>query len=544
MSAWPYVFESEDDLVESFAYECDGREGFGYMEPRIWTQPLRPLTRETSLGYEVIDFAREILGVELRAWQRWLVVHALELNSDGSYRFRKVIALVARQNGKTMLMSVLATWWLVVDSTRHPDRVPPLNFKIVGTAQNLDIAREPWGRVRLWCNPEPSEEEAGAAIPALQQATAKVSDTNGKEFIRAANLAHYEIRAAKNARGKPAARVLMDELREQENFTAWNATGQTTKSFWSGQLWGISNAGTAKSVVLRKQRDAGLALIASWDELVEQEGMDVREWADEHDTGTALFEWSAPDGCALDDDAGLLQANPSCGYGGMTLRSLKADIDGMDEAGFRTEVLCQWVTADVKPYIDPEAWDSLADPSSAIPADGRTVLSVDVSADRSTSYVAAAGMNADGIAHVEVIARRDGSLWVPAFLDRVREAWPGCREVAVQSKGCPAAEFADELTQRGWCVHDIEGQRLGQVAGKMLDRVVDGALRHPPQPIADQQVRVAVTRRLGEVDVWNRRDSAAQISGLVAMSQALWALESCEPPAASPVASAHPFTVI
>ena len=544
MSAWPYGFECEDDLVESFACECGGREGFGYMEPRIWTRPLRPLTRETSLGYEVIDFAREILGVEPRPWQRWLLVHALELNPDGSYRFRKVIALVARQNGKTMLMSVLATWWLAVDSTRHPDRVPPLSFKIVGTAQNLDIAREPWGRVRLWCNPEPSAEEADEAVPALQQATAKVSDTNGKEFIRAANLAHYEIRAAKNARGKPAARVLMDELREQENFTAWNATSQTTKSFWSGQLWGISNAGTAKSVVLRKQRDAGLALIASWEELVVSEGMDPLAWAEGHDTGTALFEWSAPDGCALDDEAGLLQANPSCGWGGMTLRSLRADIDGMDEAGFRTEVLCQWVTSDVEPYIDPDAWDELADPSSAIPADGRVVLSVDVSADRSTSYVAAAGMNADGVAHVEVIARRDGVLWVPGYLDRVRAAWPGVREVAVQSKGCPASELADALSERGWAVHPIEGRSLGAVAGRLLDRVTDGALRHPAQPVASQQVRLAVTRRLGEVEVWIRRDSAAQISGLVAMSQALWALECCDAPAPGPTPSARPLTII
>ncbi len=544
MSAWPHGLECEDDLVESFACECGGRPGFGYMEPRIWTRPLRPLTRETSLGYEVIDFAREILGVEPRPWQRWLLVHALELNPDGSYRFRKVIALVARQNGKTMLMSVLATWWLAVDSTRHPDRVPPLSFKIVGTAQNLDIAREPWGRVRLWCNPEPSAEEADEAVPALQQATAKVSDTNGKEFIRAANLAHYEIRAAKNARGKPAARVLMDELREQENFTAWNATSQTTKSFWSGQLWGISNAGTAKSVVLRKQRDAGLALIASWEELVDGEGMDPLAWAEAHDTGTALFEWSAPDGCPLDDEAGLLQANPSCGWGGMTLRSLRADIDGMDEAGFRTEVLCQWVTSDVKPYIDPDAWDELADPSSAIPADGRVVLSVDVSADRSTSYVAAAGVNADGVAHVEVIARRDGVLWVPGYLDRVRAAWPGVREVAVQSKGCPASELADALSERGWAVHAVEGQRLGQVAGRLLDRVTDGALRHPSQPVASQQVRLAVTRRLGEVEVWSRRDSAGQISGLVAMSQALWALECCDAPAPGPTPSARPLTII
>lgn len=536
---------TEEGLALEFAEVCAGRRDVGYMVPRIYTPPLRPLTPETSRGYEVVEFARDILGIELRPWQKWLLVHALELLEDGQYRFRRVIVLIARQNGKTTLASVLAAWWLQVESCRHPEMVPPLKFKIVGTAQNLDIAREPWNAVKLWCDPEPPDEaSAEAAVPCLQEATAKVSDTNGKEFIKAANLAVYEIRAAKNARGKPAARVLMDELREQENWVAWNATSQTTKSFWSGQLWGLSNAGTAKSVVLARQRDAGLKTVASWNELVVDGGMDPSEWAEAHDGAIGLFEWSAPDGCALDDDAGLLQANPSCGFGGMTLRSLKADIDGMDEAGFRTEVLCQWVTADVKPYIDPGAWAELADPSSSIPADGRVVLSVDVSADRSTSYVAAAGEGAGGAEHVEVIARRDGIVWVPGYLDRVRAAWPGCREVALQTKGCPASELADELAERGWAVHRVEGSDLGAVAGRLRDRVVDGSLRHPPQPVSDQQVRVAVTRRLGEVEVWNRRDSAAQISGLVAMSQALWALETRQPPRPAPAASRHPFTVI
>lgn len=536
---------TEEGLALEYAEVCAGRRDVGYMVPRIYTPPLRPLTPETSRGYEVVEFARDILGIELRPWQKWLLVHALELLEDGQYRFRRVIVLIARQNGKTTLASVLAAWWLQVESCRHPEMVPPLKFKIVGTAQNLDIAREPWNAVKLWCDPEPPDEaSAEAAVPCLQEATAKVSDTNGKEFIKAANLAVYEIRAAKNARGKPAARVLMDELREQENWVAWNATSQTTKSFWSGQLWGLSNAGTAKSVVLARQRDAGLKTVASWNELVVDGGMDPSEWAEAHDGAIGLFEWSAPDGCALDDDAGLLQANPSCGFGGMTLRSLKADIAGMDEAGFRTEVLCQWVTADVKPYIDPGAWAELADPSSSIPADGRVVLSVDVSADRSTSYVAAAGEGAGGAEHVEVIARRDGIVWVPGYLDRVRAAWPGCREVALQTKGCPASELADELAERGWAVHRVEGSDLGAVAGRLRDRVVDGSLRHPPQPVSDQQVRVAVTRRLGEVEVWNRRDSAAQISGLVAMSQALWALETRQPPRPAPAASRHPFTVI
>lgn len=517
----------------------------GFTEPRIWTRPLRELTTETSLGFEVAEFARDVLGVELRPWQRWLLVHALELRPDGTYRFKRVIVLVARQNGKTLLVSVLAAWWLAVDSLRHPDRVPPVKFKIVGTAQNLDIAREPWSQVKLWCDPEPDTEGAAElAVPDLQDLTAKVSDTNGKEFIQERSLAHYEIRAAKNARGKPAARVLMDELREQQTWDAWNAVSQTTKSFWSGQLWATSNAGDARSVVLAKQRDAGLALIASWRELVEDGGMAPSAWAEANDTGVALFEWSAPDGCALDDDAALLQANPSCGHGGMTLASLKADIDGMTESAFRTEVLCQWVTADVEPYIDPDGWRALEDDSSEIEPGARVVLAVDTSADRKTTYVAAAGYRADGLAHVELIGRRDGAMWVPGFLDRVRGAWPECAEVAIQGKGCPASDFADPLSERGWTVRDISGQRLGAVAGRLLDRVTDGALRHTRQPVLDYQASCAVCRRLGEVDVWSRKESAAQISGIVAVSEALYALEAFEPPARGAKASSRPFSII
>ncbi|MEF2735647.1 MAG: terminase, partial [Bifidobacterium choerinum] len=80
----------------------------GITEPRLWTKPLRPLTRETSLGFEVIDFAEQILGIRLYPWQKWLLIHALELLNDGiTYRFRRIIVLVGRQNGKTLLVQVL-----------------------------------------------------------------------------------------------------------------------------------------------------------------------------------------------------------------------------------------------------------------------------------------------------------------------------------------------------------------------------------------------------------------------------------------------------
>ena len=82
--------------------------------PRIFTPPLRELTSETSAGFSVIAFASDILGIELFPWQRWLLIHALELREDGRFRFRYNVVLVARQNGKSLLSVVLALWFMFI----------------------------------------------------------------------------------------------------------------------------------------------------------------------------------------------------------------------------------------------------------------------------------------------------------------------------------------------------------------------------------------------------------------------------------------------
>lgn len=513
------------------------RKQFGRTEPRLWTRPLRELTPETSLGFEVIEFAREILGLELYPWQCWLLIHALELLEDGQYRFRRVIVLVARQQGKTTLASVLASWWLFIDSARHPDQVPPLKFKVVGVAQNLDIAREPWALVKLWCDPKPeTDEEAELAIASLQNATAKVSDTNGKEAIVARSRSHYEIRAAKNARGKPAARVLMDEMREQKDWAAWNAVSQTTKSFWSGMLVGFSNAGDVSAVVLRTQRDAARADIEEWDSYVEAGIASIEDFANGRDMSLGLFEWSAPEGCAKDDVDGILQANPSIGYGSMTVASALADIRGMTDAGYRTEVLCQWVTSRVSSFISVSDWKELHVPreSVKIKKGSRTVWGVDVSSDRSTTWIGAAVFSESGRPFVTVRTKRAGMLWVPDYLAELAKA-SGHREVVLQAKGVPAMDFIEPLKKLGLTVHAIEGGTFALATGRIKDRVRDRDLLLIEQPDVDLAVEGGVVMNYAENKAWHREKSLpVDISGLIAETNALYGLEELEPPAPAP----------
>lgn len=513
-------------------------EKHGVTVPRLYTPELRPLTDETSKGFEVIAFAEMVLGVHLYPWQQWLLIHALELNADGSYRFRRVIVEVARQNGKTTLVTVLAAYWLFVDALAHPDKVPPSKFLVVGAAQTLDNAKGPYSTVKHWCDPDP-HAAGGLAKPDLQQMVQRISNVNGEEGIILKSLAQYIVRAANNIRSKSAARVIFDELREQHTQDGWNAVSQTVKAIWSSQLWGISNAGDYRSVVLKTLVDAGRRTVAEWNSTVGTGRIKPAGFPKDHDATLGFFEWSAKDGCALSDADAIRQANPSIGYGALTVDMVRGDIQTMTEAAYRTEDLCQWVTADVKPYINPKLWRAGIDRNSRIPVENRVVLAVDTSVDRKTTYVAAAGYRADGLPHVEVIARRDGMMWVPKYLERVREAWPNISEVAIQSKGCPAVDFVDPLTEGGWTVHAIEGFRLGACCGRFRDRVREGKLRHLDQPAIEQQESVAVARQLGEVMVWDRSRSAMQISGLIAESEALYALETMQAQSVPQVSSAY-----
>jgi hypothetical protein len=120
----------------------------GSTTPRLWTRPLVrgrrgpcgcgcALTPATSLGFSAVDFATGVLGFELIPWQRWLLIHALELRADGRFRFRTVLVLVARQNGKTTLVEVKNLWKMFVLQV-------PL---VIGTAQNLDISEAAAGEL-------------------------------------------------------------------------------------------------------------------------------------------------------------------------------------------------------------------------------------------------------------------------------------------------------------------------------------------------------------------------------------------------------------
>lgn len=505
-------------------------EEHGDIEPFLFTPPLKELTRATTLGYELLEFVRAVLHESPYPWQEWLAIHSLELNSDGSLRFATVLVGMGRQNGKSKFVEWLDQFWLYIDSERHPDKVSPRDFCVVGVAQVLDVAKKPYNRVVERVDPKPPTPAlAKRADPAFQELTDRISRKNGDEGIICKNGASYLPRAALNARGLTAARTIFDELREQKNEDGWAAVEPLGANVWSSQTWAISSAGDYRSKPLRTLYDEGVEHVGAWNEQVVAGAVPIERFIAENDVSFGFFWWGVPDStCRMDDRKAILAANPTIGYGANTVQKVMAKVGKMSESKYRQEYLNQWFTADVVTCIDSFKWRPGIDGSSSIPEDGRVVIGIDTSADRETTYIAAAGLRADDLPHVECIARRDGMMWVLQYMRQLRKAWPSIHEVGIQSRGCPAVDFVDELTQEGWLVHCIEGFKMGASFGRFRDRINEGKLRHPPQPAIEQQVTGAVSKHLGEVEVWDRSNSAMKISGLIAESNALYALETLD----------------
>lgn len=501
----------------------------GHEQPRIFTPPLRPLTPDTSLGFAAIEFAEEVCEVTLYPWQKWLLVHGLELHPDGGFRFRTIVVLVARQNGKSMLSVILSLFFMYVLGREL----------VIGTAQDLDVAEEIWQEAIDLIEETPE-------LDALKERVIKV---NGKKALELKTGERYKVKAANRraGRGLSGELILLDELREHQSFDAWGAITKTTIARPDAQVWALSNAGDATSIVLRHLRIKAHAALGDPDNLtadgplVDEAGAAELEEliGDDLDDDTlGIFEWSATPGADIKDREEWARANPALGHGFVTERTLASAQATDPEWVFRTECMCQWSEGSLDGPFPPGSWEAGADKESRIGADSERAWCVDVSQDRGMSYIAVAGHREDGEAHVELVAQRAGTSWVTEWFEakESRRAWP----VTLQSKGAPVSSLLEDLQAvEGLSVVEWGGSALGSATGAFYDGVrcepivneetgesrIPKRIHHRPQPVLDIAAATAAVKLLSDgAMVWNRAKSATDIAPLVAVTGALWLL--------------------
>lgn len=504
-----------------------GRSGpLGSTLPRLYTPPLVTgppgpcgcgcaLDETTSDGFDVAEFAAETLGMPLDEWERWAVIHGLELLPDGRPRFRKLLLIVARQNGKTHLLVVLALFWLFVD----------LLPMVLGTSTNLGYAKISWEKA----------VELARATPDLAGEIARVRQAAGEETLVTSGGAKYRIAAANENGGRSLTihRLILDELRQHYDWSAWNASYNAMNAVSHGQAWGITNQGGVRAVVLQSLRD----------EAIDPTTDTVRP-LDERDPRLGVFEWSAPPGTSADDPQGLAAANPNLNRHsdrGPWLEDLLADArramrSGGDElAQFLTEVLCMRVTS-LNPAYDIAQWRRpAAEGGCLLPGPllddmrGRMAWVFDVSLDGSQATLCAAAKDLEGKVRAEPVRSWDS----PAAMRRdlpvlIRKHRP--RVVGWFQNG-PAAAVAAEVAKRtGWPPAGVTFEPLQAEAHAVcmgLGELIDaGDVLQPGDEGLDVQIEAAERKVSGDRWVLTRRgtgpvDGAYAFAGAVHLARTM-----------------------
>lgn len=425
----------------------------------------------------MITFAAVVLGMPLDPWQQWLVIHLGELLPDGRPRFRRVVVIVARQNGKTHLCRVLALFWIFVEKW-------PMVF---GTHTDLDKARESWQDAL----------DAAESVKALSDHLPRrhTRNTNGQQSWWTTWRSKYKIGAAnrKGGRGLTVDRAIGDELREQLTWAAYGAVMFAMNLRPKAQLIYITNMGDDRSVVLNDLRAAAVQFI--------EEGVG--------DERLGLFEWSAPPGSHPTDVHAWAAANPQLGrrmdydtVRGPAATVARPGADPQALTTFLTEVLCMAVP-NLDPAVSTNGWRNCREVAGIDLAERRRLAAVlDVAPDGQHATLAVALADAAGVVRVETVAAWDG----PDALFRCRAELPGWvarvkpRKLGWFPNG-PAAVLDAELRDRrregrgAWPPRGVEVAELKAetpaVCMAFASLVDARMIRHSGQKLLDAHVESA-----------------------------------------------------
>lgn len=441
----------------------------------------------TSDGPDAVEFAKEA-GLILDDWQAWVLEHGLGTRADGQWAAFEVAVIVARQNGKGSILEALELYHLFVLGTKL----------IVHTAHEFKTAFEHFLRVRFLIENSSLNDDVEHFYSSNARLEIVLKNGARLKFIA---------RSGGSGRGFSSDLLILDEAYEISE-GMMGAVLPTLSARENPQIWYTSSAPHADSHVLHALRRRGIA----------------------GDAGRLFMaEWGNDPDCDRESDEPIYAANPGIGIRisleyahdeRATLRELGDEYD-RERLGIPSE---EDSTAGVFP---PGVWAALGDENSRI--DSGLRIALDVAPDMAWSSFAAAGLRADGLAHLELIERHPGTSWVV--------------EKAVQLAAKYGPLVVDPRAPVGGLLEDLKAAHVGLLEARegafpkacalLQERVVGGTVRHlgQKQPPLNAAVAGAAITTAGDAWRWSRARSDVDISPLVACTLALWATTQAGGPA-------------
>jgi hypothetical protein len=439
-------------------------------------------------------------------WQRDVLRDAMGVRADGKWAAYEVAIWLARQNGKGWVTEAQELFGAYMLREK----------KIVHSAHLFDTSQEAFNRtVEIIENSD-----------WLRQRTAKVVRGKGSEAIQltpamGGGRIEFKARTLHGARGLSGERITLDEA---YGLTTghYQAMSPILATMPNPQITYTSSPPDDKTGMMPED-----ALAPS----IRQRGLDG-------DPALASFEWSPEEEFEPGDVDVWYACNPSLGYlidEEFLRRQWSVFRTSQRPGAFSTEHLGLWPdSAGAQWAVIPKAdWLAALDPDSA--ALDPVAFAVAISTDRQWCTIAAAGEREDGLAHVTIVDRREGTGWVIPRLTELWHKWEPC--AVVIDKGSPAATLALEAEQAGIDLLPIQTREVAAAAGMFFDGVAgrpstDPAtgqlgedprvIRHRGQEELTTAVAGAVKRPLSTAFAWDQLAASVDISPLIAVSNALW----------------------
>lgn len=453
-------------------------------------------------GDEAAQLADQ-LGFDVEGPERDVLRTLLAEAPDGSWATLETAVVCGRQNIKTWALEMSVLLDLFVRNVKRVTWSAHL-FKTTQDAfKDLDtlIGDTDWLRKRV----------------------RRVRNSRGEEGFDLVNGAQMDFlaRAKGGGRGLSGNTVILDEALYLTAATQ-GALIPTLSARPNPHVRYGSSPGVLESSALRAIRNRGRAMNDPTLSYIEYASA-VEPCADERCTHAL-----GVDGCQLDDESKWAQANPALGRR-ISVEYVRAERRALstNPVEFMRERMGWWEDPPdegLGTAYPLAAWDACEDEASLIPDGSYLVFAVDVSWDRAVAHIATAGVRADGLAHVQVVAAMDPSQVVAWLRERVRRFQP--LAIALQGTGAPVSSLVLDLENVGIPVRQINAGDIAKSCGSMYDAIKSSRVRHLGDPSLHQQVATAISRPLG-YDGWalDRKKSPIDISGLVAITEALWVLD-------------------
>lgn len=452
-----------------------------------------------TYGPAAAELAEDVAGIRLDGEQREMLDAILAVDEHSRWAAIDSAIICPRQNGKTVVLQVVALADLFLFDARL----------VTWTAHLFPTAQEAFRDL----------EAIISGSPQLSRRVKSVSRANGEEGfeLEGDRRLQFAARSKTRGRGLTGDRVILDEA-FAIGAAELGSLYPTLSARPNPSVVYASSAGMVGSHVLRGLRDRGRA--GGDDSLV------WVEWCAEKRECATPYCVHRPDaeGCVLDDQELWQQANFAMGRR-ITARYLEAERKTLPAEELFRERFGWWdEPASGVSGITVEQWSACADRDATITEP--CVLAIDVT----PSHTAASIVTCGGALHV--VAHASGTGWVVDRLARL------CDDHDVSAVGVdptgPAAALLPDLEKAGFTVRNqhnpsgrlvlLDGRESVQACEEFLAAVLGGTLVHRDEHVLNAAVQGAGRRQVGDSWKWSRRDSTVDISPLVAATVArhLW----------------------